>query len=360
MLCLYRSGRQPEALETYHAARRSLVDELGIEPGRQLRELHRAILQQDPELDVSAVPEPARETARGAFVGRGAELAELVGGLDDAFAGRGRLFLLAGEPGIGKSRLVEELIVHAHARAARVLVGRCWEAGGAPAYWPWVQSLRAYIVERDSADVREELGARAGELAQLLPELRELPSRSPEAAFARPGGGSLPPLRRRDLVPHARRRKAADRACARRPARRRRAFASAPPVRRSRAGGQPAAGRWRLPRRRPDASRSARLDPGRIGARADDSSDRARRFIRAGRGRVPFSDRRARGGPGSRRGDSRSDGGKRAVRRRGDATADRRGRARARGGGGCGHPAGRPRGDRSPDSPAVARSAGKR
>ena len=64
-------------------------------------------------------------------------------------------------------------------------------------------------------------------------------------------------------------------------------------------------------------------------------------------------DRRHRGGPGNRRGDPRSDGGKRAVRRRGDATADRGGRARGRSGGKRGHPAGRPRRDRSPDSPAV-------
>ena len=67
------------------------------------------------------------ETPRGAFVGRERELAELVGGLDDAFAGRGRLFLLAGEPGIGKSRLAEELIAHAQgarrAGARRPLLG---------------------------------------------------------------------------------------------------------------------------------------------------------------------------------------------------------------------------------------------
>ena len=72
----------------------------------------------------------------GAFVGRERELGELLSGLEDALAGRGRLFLLAGEPGIGKSRLTEELAVCARARGARVLVGRCWEAGGAPAYWP--------------------------------------------------------------------------------------------------------------------------------------------------------------------------------------------------------------------------------
>ena len=173
MLCLYRSGRQAEALETYQAARRALVEELGIEPGRRLRELHQAILVQDPGLDGSAVPEPAAETRRGAFVGRESELAELVAGLDDAFAGRGRLFLLVGEPGIGKSRLAEELIAHARARGARVLVGRCWEAGGAPAYWPWVQSLRAHVRDSDTAALRSQLGAGAADLAQIVPELRE-------------------------------------------------------------------------------------------------------------------------------------------------------------------------------------------
>jgi DNA-binding SARP family transcriptional activator len=136
-----------------------------------------------------APPEAAVEIPGGAFVGRERELAELVGGIDDAFAGRGRLFLLVGEPGIGKSRLAEELSAHATARGARVLVGRCWEAGGAPAYWPWVQSLRAYVREAEPDALRVQLGARAADLAQILPELHERfpglpkpPSLEPEAA----------------------------------------------------------------------------------------------------------------------------------------------------------------------------------
>ena len=173
MLAMYRSGRQAEALESYQAARTALVDELGIEPGHQLRELHQQILRQDWRLDLAVAVESAAETPRGAFVGREPELAELVAGLEDAFAGRGRLFLLAGEPGIGKSRLAEELIAHARARGARVLVGRCWEAGGAPAYWPWVQSLRAYVRESDTAELRSQLGAGAVDLAQIVPELRQ-------------------------------------------------------------------------------------------------------------------------------------------------------------------------------------------
>src|SRR6266508_3988180 len=59
LVALYRSGRQAEALTAYQDARRRLVEELGIEPGRQLRDLHQAILRQDPALDGAAATEPA-------------------------------------------------------------------------------------------------------------------------------------------------------------------------------------------------------------------------------------------------------------------------------------------------------------
>jgi DNA-binding SARP family transcriptional activator len=173
MLALYRSGRQAEALEAYNAARRALVDELGIEPSREVRELHQAILNQDPALDLLAARATEAEPGR-VFVGREAELGELGSGLEDAFAGRGRLFLLVGEPGIGKSRLTEEVVAQARNRGSRVLVGRCWEAGGAPAYWPWVQALRTYVRDADADALRRQLGAGASDLAQLLPELREV------------------------------------------------------------------------------------------------------------------------------------------------------------------------------------------
>ena len=173
MLCLYRCARQAEALEAYRTGRWALVEELGIEPGRQLRDLHQAILEQDPKLELAAAAESPVEASRGAFVGRGSELAELIAGLEDAFAGRGRLFLLVGEPGIGKSRLAEEVMRRARVRGARVLVGRCWEAGGAPAYWPWVQALRAQVREDETAALRAHLGTGAEQLAQVLPELRQ-------------------------------------------------------------------------------------------------------------------------------------------------------------------------------------------
>src|SRR5262245_3406966 len=173
MLALYRSGRQSEALAAYQDARRALVDELGIEPGRSLRELQQAILNQDPGLDPARAAALPVTAAAGAFVGRERELGELRAGLDDAFSGRGRLFLLAGEPGVGKTRLAEELMAEARARGAETLIGRCWEAGGAPAYWPWVQSLRTLVREMDGKELRRHLGPGASDLTQIFPELRE-------------------------------------------------------------------------------------------------------------------------------------------------------------------------------------------
>src|SRR5271154_215166 len=85
--------------------------------------------------------EPAGQ-AVGIFVGRDRELSELRGGLATVAGGRGQLFCIVGEPGIGKTRLAEEIATDAERTGAKVAWGRCWEGGGAPAYWPWTQALR--------------------------------------------------------------------------------------------------------------------------------------------------------------------------------------------------------------------------
>ena len=123
-------------------------------------------------------------SAESAFVGREHEIAQGLGLLEEALAGRGRLLLVAGEAGIGKSRMADELAARARERGMRVAWGRCWEAAGAPAYWPWVQSLRSLIRNVDADQLGAQMGAGAGDIAQLVPELRatlgDLPT-SPEA-----------------------------------------------------------------------------------------------------------------------------------------------------------------------------------
>src|SRR4051812_1585132 len=105
MLALYRAGRQAEALAAYRDARQTLLGDLGIEPTRALQELERAILAQDPLLDAKPAQRassvaPGRHAA-APVVGRDRELAVLEAGLEDALAGRGRLFILLGPQGSG-------------------------------------------------------------------------------------------------------------------------------------------------------------------------------------------------------------------------------------------------------------------
>jgi tetratricopeptide (TPR) repeat protein len=94
------------------------------------------------EREVEGRPRSGGSSGRP-FVGRSRELEELRSTLDAAVAGHGALVLVTGEPGIGKTRLLEELSLYAETAGCDVLAGRCWEEGGAPAYWPWIQVVRA-------------------------------------------------------------------------------------------------------------------------------------------------------------------------------------------------------------------------
>jgi AAA ATPase domain len=101
------------------------------------------------------------------FVGRVEELTELASDLEDAAAGHGTLVLLAGEPGIGKTRLMAELGRVAAQRGMTVVTGRCWEEGGAPPYWPWMQIVRA--VGGDFERLAVSTGSR-GTASAVVPE----------------------------------------------------------------------------------------------------------------------------------------------------------------------------------------------
>lgn len=85
------------------------------------------------------------------FVGREAELASLSWALERAGRGDGRVVLLAGEPGVGKTRLAEQFAEQAAQGSSEVHWGRCWEWGGAPALWPWIQLVRSLCERADEA-----------------------------------------------------------------------------------------------------------------------------------------------------------------------------------------------------------------
>jgi AAA ATPase domain len=108
---------------------------------------------------------------QGAFIGRDRELAELVAGLLDAIDGRGGVFLITGEAGIGKTALADRLATQGMARGALALWGRCWEGAGAPPYWPWTQIIRTLAGELDDGILRSLVPSGAAEIARLAPDL---------------------------------------------------------------------------------------------------------------------------------------------------------------------------------------------
>ena len=178
MLALYRAGRQADALDAYRRARAVLVDELGIEPAAELRDLEQAILTQSPELEPATAgsqPSPALaatlrlESERPLF-GRDREREQLAASWQTVVSGDRRFVLVDGEAGIGKTRLAADVARLVHDAGHTVLYGACDEALAVPGR-PLVEALRPYIAACDTTTVRDLVGPYGGDLARLLPEI---------------------------------------------------------------------------------------------------------------------------------------------------------------------------------------------
>ena len=156
-------GRKQEAQQQYETCRRILANELGTKPSARLIAARAAAPSAPPRV-MDPVPEAAPATIP--LVGRDSVLRQLDACVESAIQGRAdKMLLVTGEPGIGKSRMLDELAARVRATGGRVLRGRAFEAEMVRPYGAWIDALRSVAI----ADVAGSLRA---DLAPMLPELQ--------------------------------------------------------------------------------------------------------------------------------------------------------------------------------------------
>ncbi|GAA5199660.1 hypothetical protein GCM10023322_75820 [Rugosimonospora acidiphila] len=166
---LAAAGRGAEADAAYDDIRARLADDFGLDPGPVLQAAHH----------VRAEPAAADRPAGGGLIGRAGELAVLRRAVQSALAGGTGLVLVEGEPGVGKTRLVDEAVGNAGGEGALVVWGHCLEGSGAPAMWPWIRAVDAVLGALPPAVRREWLDGELGRLvvsadgAQTTPSLSD-------------------------------------------------------------------------------------------------------------------------------------------------------------------------------------------
>jgi DNA-binding SARP family transcriptional activator/pimeloyl-ACP methyl ester carboxylesterase len=192
LMSLYAQlGQRGAALRQYQECVNVLQRELGVEPEAETRRVYRDILQQRTASHVPAGVAPAARPPRSRMVpetrpaetpliGREVEMTRLREALDRARAGGGGLFAVLGEAGMGKSRLIEELIAHADRGDARIFLGRAYESDQILLFGPVVDALRNGHIDRDREALDVIGPVWRAELARLLPEIAD------------PGAPSLP------------------------------------------------------------------------------------------------------------------------------------------------------------------------
>ncbi len=201
-VALARNGRQADSLAALQSLRSVLADELGVDPSPPVRDLQTALLRQDPSVGWDERPAalPTAELdhrpglrrvrfrespplARWPLAGREEELARLREVLAAVTTGRPAMVLVSGEPGVGKSRLVQELAADAFERDFTVATGQC-SAEGAPLLWPFRAVVSSLFRQRGMFEDR--VGQRPTEPSDDVETIDALARHACEAASQGP------------------------------------------------------------------------------------------------------------------------------------------------------------------------------
>ena len=172
-----RNHDRSSALRVYHECMRTLQRELGVSPDKTTQALFAQALKSEEEAGSPPAPPPSAAERPMPLVGRKTEWEQLRDCWHRVGAGAARFALIGGEPGIGKSRLAEELFTFCHGAGART---RCYLAQGQLAYAPIADWLRAEPLRRARAKLSR---AQRAELARVLPETV---AENPEAGSPQP------------------------------------------------------------------------------------------------------------------------------------------------------------------------------
>ncbi len=180
-------GRHNDAICQYEQCRRILAEELGAEPSQATEDLYQATLadREEGRHTVVATESPLFDTAgRMPFVGRDAERSTLVQHLDAAIDGQGSLVLVEGESGVGKTRLLAEVVEDALWRGMEVLWGRSPPSGGMP-YAPFADALNSSLTSLRARQLTQQLDSIWREqLVPLVPRLRSPDDTATEAVLS--------------------------------------------------------------------------------------------------------------------------------------------------------------------------------
>jgi tetratricopeptide (TPR) repeat protein len=130
-----------------------------------------ALDSHDAEVLAPIALNPLERLAAGVFVGREAEVGELRAAVESALRGHRQVVVVAGEAGIGKTRIAEQIATYARIRRVGVHWGQCLDRAGTPAFWPWMQVLRSHAETQDDDELRLDLGEGVGRISQLVPSV---------------------------------------------------------------------------------------------------------------------------------------------------------------------------------------------